>query len=91
MDFMENKPPDYMLNCVSVEMCAYICVCVSVCAHRYETARFGRDILYFSSDFQKTVFPIWAIIKTEVSSKHLSLSEISLFTCFLSLSLESKL
>ena len=63
MDFMENKSPDYMLNCVrvSIYVCAYICVCMSVCARRYETAHFGRDIPYFSSDFQKTVFPIWAI------------------------------
>lgn len=64
MDFMENKPlTTCLIVCVSRDVRIY--VCVSVCAHRHETARFGRDI-HFSSDFQKTVFPIWAIIKTEV-------------------------
>ena len=32
MDFMENKSPDYMLNCVrvSVYMCVHVCVCTQV-------------------------------------------------------------
>ena len=54
MDFMENKSPDYMLNCVRVSI--YVCACL--CVHAGMRLHILEEIsLTFHQIFRRLCFP----------------------------------
>ena len=60
MDFLENKSPDYMLNCVhvSVYMCVHIYVCACLCVHAGMRLHILEEIsLTFNQIFRRLCFP----------------------------------